>query len=182
MINKIIPVIVIILFSAIFYVVFNQATKSAKTKRVECQTQTTTFEKIFVEEPITEAINSFKSDNYEIISDIEYSKYMKSNLINILTKEQSDEKLKSVINKYLSLDNKQNNDKKILIKYYIYENDKEDSGKKNDEAKKYAGYLVFEFKYDNKLVYKIQTDYMNLDGNDIDERMDCVINSFISIN
>lgn len=182
MINKIIPAIVIILFSVIFYVVFKEATKSAKTKRVECQIQTTTFEKIFVEEPITEAINSFKSNNYEIISDIEYSKYMKSNLINILTKEQSDEKLKTVINKYLSLDNKQNNDKKVLIKYYIYENDKEDSGKKNDEAKKYAGYLVFEFKYDNKLVYKIQTDYMNLDGNDIDERMDCAINSFISIN
>lgn len=182
MINKIIPAIVIILFSVIFYVVFKEATKSAKTKRVECQTQTTTFEKIFVEEPIIDAINSFKSDNYEIISDIEYSKYMKSNLINILTKEQSDEKLKSIINKYLSLDNKQNNDKKVLIKYYIYENDKEDSGKKNDEAKKYEGYLVFEFKYDNKLVYKIQTDYMNLDGNDIDERMDCAINSFISIN
>lgn len=69
-----------------------------------------------------------------------------------------------------------------MINYYIYENDKEDSGKKNNDAKSYAGYLVFEFKYDNKLVYKIQTDYMNLDGNDIDDRMDCAVNSFISIN
>uniref|UniRef100_UPI004048EA7C hypothetical protein n=1 Tax=Aliarcobacter sp. TaxID=2321116 RepID=UPI004048EA7C len=182
MTNKIIPLIIIALFSGIFYVVFNQTTKSAKTKRVKCQTQTTTFEKIFVEEPIIDSINSFKSNNYEIISNIEYSKFMKSNLINILTKEQSDEKLKTVINKYVSLDNKHKNDKRVLINYYIYENDKKDSGKKNDEAKKYAGYLVFEFKYENKLVYKIQTDYMNLDGKDIEERMDCVITSFISIN
>ena len=69
----------------------------------------------------------------------------------------------------------------LLINYYIYENDKEDRGKKNKDAKSYAGYLMFEFKYDNKLVYKIQTDYMNIDANDLEDRMDCVINSFISI-
>ena len=40
---------------------------------------------------------------------------------------------------------------------------------------------MFEFKYDNKLVYKIQTDYMNIDANDLEDRMDCVINSFTSI-
>ena len=107
---------------------------------------------------------------------------MKSHLIDILTKEQSDEKLKRVIDKYTNkklINNK--DDKKLLLDYYIYENDKEDSGKKNSEAKIYAGYLMFEFKYNNKLVYKIQTDYMNLDANDLEERMDCVLNSFISI-
>ena len=163
--NKILPIIGIAILGFVFYGVFTQATKSIKSKRVECQTKTITFEKINIDEPIKKAITSLKNGNYEIISDIEYSKYMKSNLINILSKEQSDEKLK-----------------KVLINYYIYENDKEDSGKKNNDAKSYAGYLVFEFKYDNKLVYKIQTDYMNLDGNDIDDRMDCAVNSFISIN
>jgi hypothetical protein len=100
-----------------------------------------------------------------------------------LIQEQSDEKLKTVIEKYIDKNSTENKDnKKLLIDYYIYENDKEDRGKKNKDAKSYAGYLVFEFKYDKKLVYKIQTDYMNLDTKDIDERMDCVINSFISIN
>ena len=64
----------------------------------------------------------------------------------------------------------------------IYENDKEDKGKKNNDAKSYAGYLVFEFKYNNTLVYKIQSDYMNLNGNDIEDRMNCAIKSFVSLN
>ena len=41
---------------------------------------------------------------------------------------------------------------------------------------------MFEFKYNNELIYKIQTDYKNIDASDIKERMDCVVNSFISIN
>ena len=166
-----------------FYFIYKEVTKSAKSKRLECQSKTTTFEKIFIENPIKEAINSLESNNYELKSDIKYSEFMKSHLIGILTKEQSDEKLKTVIEKYIDKNSTENKDnKKLLIDYYIYENDKEDRGKKNKDAKSYAGYLVFEFKYDKKLVYKIQTDYMNLDTKDIDERMDCVINSFISIN
>jgi hypothetical protein len=107
---------------------------------------------------------------------------MKSNLINILTNKQADESLKKIINKYInSVNNQMTNDKKLLIDYYIYENDKEDTGKKNKDAKQYAGYLMFEFKYDNKLVYKIQTDYMDINASDIEDRMDCAINSFIAI-
>ena len=180
--NKL-PIVLIILFSMFFYFIYKEVTKSAKSKRLECQSKTTTFEKIFIENPIKEAINSLESNNYELKSDIKYSEFMKSHLIGILTKEQSDEKLKTVIEKYIDKNSTENKDnKKLLIDYYIYENDKEDRGKKNKDAKSYAGYLVFEFKYDKKLVYKIQTDYMNLDTKDIDERMDCVINSFISIN
>ncbi|MGE3301434.1 MAG: hypothetical protein AB7I39_13500 [Arcobacter sp.] len=181
MYNKISPIILICLLIFIFYAVFKKASQSTKTKRVECQTKTTTFEKIFVEEPIKEAIKAFKTGNYEINSSIEYSKYMKSHLKDILTKEQSDELLKNIINKYLISMEQKNQDKKVSINYYVYENDKEDSGKKNSEAKKYAGYLMFDFKYDKKLVYKIQIDYMDLDAKDLEDRMDCVINSFLSI-
>jgi hypothetical protein len=166
------------------YGVYKQANKSIKTKRIECQSKTTTFEKILIEEPIKEAINALKTNSYTLNSSIEYSKYMKSNLVNILTKEQADEKLEKIIKTYIVDTNTQINsdDKKLLIDYYIYENDKEDKGKKNNDAKSYAGYLLFEFKYNNKLVYKIQSDYMNLDGNDIEDRMTCAIKSFTSLN
>lgn len=182
MTNKIVPIVLISILIFVFYGVYTQATKSLKTKRLECQAKTITFEKIFFEEPVKEAIEILKSSNYTINSSIQYSKYMKSNLINLLTKEQSDEKLINTINKNLNILDKKENKNKILIDYYIYENDKEDTGKKNKDAKSYAGYLVFEFKYDNKLVYKIQTDYMDINANDIENRMDCVIKSFISIN
>lgn len=172
--------IVILFLGFTFYAVLTQTSKSSKSKRVECQTKTITFEKIFVEKPIKEAIEIFKEGNYKIVSNIEYSKYMKSNLINILTKEKADDLLKEVLVKNLSIN--QNSNEKLTIEYYVYENDKEDTNKKNSEAKSYAGYLMFEFKYNNELIYKIQTDYKNIDASDIKERMDCVVNSFISIN
>jgi hypothetical protein len=178
--NKILPLLIIGLLSIIIYSTFKEITKSTKIKRLECQSYTTTYEKIFVDNSIEDAIKSLESNNYEIISEIKYSKFMKSHLIEILSKEQSDEILKKVIQKYIYKDLYTN--KKVLIDYYIYENDKADSGKKNDKAKLYAGYLVFEFKYEDKLVYKIQTDYMNINATDLQERMDCVIKSFISIN
>ena len=173
--------IVIIFVGFIFYAVLTQVSKSSKSKRVECQTKTTTFEKIFLDKPIAEAIEIFKEGNYKIVSNIEYSKYMKSNLLNLLTKEKSDDILKEVLAKYIPTINQTAKDK-LLIQYYIYENDKEDTNKKNAEAKSYAGYLMFEFKYNNELIYKIQTDYKNIDASDIKERMDCAVNSFISIN
>lgn len=180
--NKLIPIILITLMTFVAYGVYKQANKSMKIKRLECQSKTTTFEKIFVEEPIREAINSLKSNNYTISSSIEYSKFMKSNLIDIQTKEQADEMLKNAINSQIKEeDKKTSNDTKVSINYYIYENDKQDTGKKNNDAKSYAGYLMFEFKYNNILVYKIQTDYMNINASDIEERMNCAIKSFIAI-
>lgn len=177
--KKFIPVVVVVLFSYIFYVIFTQAQISSKVKRVECQAKTVTFEKISVEEPVRESVDLFLSNNYEINSHIEYSKYMKSHLRDILTVEQSDELLKNVINTYIKEPNLK--DEKISISYYIYENDKEDLSKKEAKSKLYAGYLVFEFKLKDTLIYKIQTDYMDIDAKDISERMECVINSFVSI-
>ena len=105
--------------------------KSIKIKRLDCQAKTTTFERIFVEEPIKEAINSFKSNNYTIKSNIEYSKIMKSNLIDILNIKQADEILEKSITANINTKNTHIEDEhKVLIDYYIYENDKDDSGKK----------------------------------------------------
>ena len=114
--NKLIPIILITLMTFVAYGVYKQANKSMKTKRVECQSKTTTFEKIFVENPIIEAINSLKSNNYTINSSIEYSKFMKSNLIDILTKEQADEILKKVINSQIKEEDKKTlDDTKVSI-------------------------------------------------------------------
>lgn len=179
---KNISLIILVLFlGAVFYAVLTQIGKSSKSKRVECQTKTTTFEKIFLDKPIKESIELLKNGNYKIVSNIEYSKIMKSNLINLLTKEKADQLLEDTLKKHQIKINNLNKNDQVVISYYIYENDKEDTNKKNAEAKSYAGYLMFEFKYNNELIYKIQTDYKNMDASDVQERMDCVVNSFISI-
>jgi hypothetical protein len=150
-----------------------------KQKRLSCQTKTTTFEKIANKQLAQEAIKLLESSNYIIKSRIEKSVYMESQIDKHICEEKANEYLNKSINRYLKT--KEEKEQKLLIDYYILENDKEDKGKKGTKCKLYAGYLVFEFKLDNKLIYKIQTDYMNIDTSDIPERMDCVIKSFITL-
>ncbi|APW65562.1 MULTISPECIES: hypothetical protein [Arcobacteraceae] len=178
--KKILPIILIAIILFVTFAVFEELNKfDPKKKRLECQEKTITFEKIEFENPIWETNNLIETNNFVIKSDIEYSKLMQSHLINILDVSQADAILNKVLKKHIK--SNQVSDKKLEIDYYIYENDKEDKGKKGAKSKLYAGYLVFEFKLDGKLVYKIQTDYMDIDGKDIEERMNCVIDSFLSI-
>lgn len=179
--NKFLIVLVTAIALFFAYGIYEQMNqKSLKSKRVACQENTTTFEKVFKKDKIQEAKKLLKTQNIEIISRIDYSKYMKSQLINFYNKEKALLDLNSVLDKYMS--EKQDLNKKLVIDLYIYENDKEDKGKKSDKAKLYAGYLVFEFKLEKELLYKIQIDYMKINAQDIKERMDCAIKSFISIN
>ncbi|MGB1227475.1 MAG: hypothetical protein ACPG9K_06240 [Poseidonibacter sp.] len=178
--KKILPIILIVLVLFVTFAVFEELNKfDPKKKRLQCQEKTITFEKIEFENPIWETNNLIETNNFVIKSNIEYSKFMKSHLINILNVQQADDILNKILKQYIKSDKP--NNKKLEIDYYIYENDKEDKGKKGAKSKLYAGYLVFEFKLEGKVVYKIQTDYMNIDGNDIEERMNCVVKSFLSI-
>lgn len=178
--KAILPGILILIILFVTFAVFEEINKfDPKQKRLACQEKTITFEKIDFENPIWETNNLIETNNFIIKSDIEYSKFMPSHLVNVLTVEQADEILNSILKKHITSNTP--NDKKLLIDYYIYENDKEDKGKKGPKSKLYAGYVLFEFKLDNKLVYKIQTDYMDIDGKDIEERMTCAIKSFLTI-
>lgn len=178
--KKILPIILIVLVLFVTFAVFEELNKfDPKKKRLQCQEKTITFEKIEFENPIWETNNLIETNNFVIKSNIEYSKFMKSHLMNILNVQQADDILNKILKQYIKSDKP--NNKKLEIDYYIYENDKEDKGKKGAKSKLYAGYLVFEFKLEGKVVYKIQTDYMNIDGNDIEERMNCVVKSFLSI-
>ncbi len=148
-------------------------------KRVPCQKYTVTFEKVTNNKMTNEAINYLQTGNFIISSRIEQSKYMKSKILNYITTQKADAILENILSKYKT--KATNLDKKLLIDYYILENDREDKGKKGTNCKLYAGYLVFEFKLEDELIYKIQTDYMKDDTTDIPERIDCVIKSFISL-
>jgi hypothetical protein len=150
-----------------------------KEARVPCQKKTVTFEKISNRDLIEKAVSLLESGNYTVKSRIEQSVYMKSQILNYISVEKADKILTYTIKKYLKNDNNDND--KLLIDYYILENDKEDKGKKGTACKLYAGYLVFEFRLNGKLIYKIQTDFIEEDTSDIPERMDCVIKSFITL-
>lgn len=176
--NKFIVGIIAFLVLFFAYGIFDNSTKkSLKSKRLDCQNRTITFEQISKSENITTAQNLLLSNNYIIKSNIEYSQLMPTVLHSYFDINRANE----LLIKNIPFNEKINSDEKLLIDYYIYENDKEDKNKKNDKAKLYAGYLVFEFKFENKTLFKIQTDYMKQDGSDIEERMQCVIKSFLTI-
>ena len=183
--NKIFSLILIAIILFFGYGIYSNMSKAEikKEKRVACQKKTTTFENISNKKLIPKAIELLKSNNYEVISKIELSKYMESKILNYISIEEADKFLENSIKKIQENQkiNTKSSDEKLIIDYYIYENDKEDKGKKSDKAKLYAGYLVFEFKIGNKLIYKIQSDYMKMDTSDIEERIDCIIKSFITL-
>ncbi|MGA1932302.1 hypothetical protein ACH5BF_06215 [Arcobacter sp. YIC-464] len=173
--------VIIILLGFIFYGVFSQINKasSKNLKRVPCQNKTTTFEKINTEANIIEAIKLLENGSYKIEGYIDYSKFMKSNIKEIISEEEIKNRITKVIKAY-----KKSNltfDKNLNIKFYIYENDREDKRKKGDSCKIYSGYIVLEFILDKKTVYKIQTDYMKDDMSDLNERIDCAIKSILSL-
>lgn len=172
-------IILMIVIFAIYKTVDYTNSNTKNKGRLACQQTTTTFERIYNKMPITEAIELLESNNYIINTDIDYSKYMQSKLINILSKEEAEKRLKNIINKHVKTKKEAN--KKLQINYYIYENDKEDKRKKGDNCKLYAGYVMFEFIIDKTLVYKIQSDYMKTDISDMNERIECSLESFISL-
>ncbi|WP_152020106.1 hypothetical protein [Aliarcobacter butzleri] len=169
---------IIAFISFLVYGIINQKNYDPKVKRLACQNSITTFEKIYTKD-LDFAKKLLVSSNYEIKSDIKYSNNMQSNLLGNFSTKQSDKILYEILNSFKSLDKKY--DEKLTISYYIYENDKKDEGKKNKDAFSYAGYLVFEFKFREELLYKIQIDYLNTDTSDIKSRMKCVIESFLTI-
>ncbi len=171
--------IIILLLGFLFYGVFTQIgkTSSKNLKRVPCQNKTITFEKINTEANISKAIKLIENGSINIEGYIDYSKFMKSNLESKVSNNDIKNRIIKILATYKKSDEKL--DQKVDIKFYIYENDREDKRKKGDSCKVYAGYIVLEFSLNNQQVYKIQTDYMKDNTSDLDERINCAIKSLI---
>jgi len=65
------------------------------------------------------------------------------------------------------------------IKCELFENDREDPGKKSQSCKLFAGYLLYTFYVDGEQVYKIQMDVAKNDFSDIKDRMECIKESLL---
>lgn len=175
-------ILVLLIIISIFFLFEDEKTKAKNfsSKRLECQKQSTSFEKISKSNQVKKAIKLLESSNYEIQSiDIDYSKYMKSKLKESLTKQEAKKQLDLIIKDYIKTYKKQS--EKMQIKYYIYENDKEDKRKKSDSCKLYEGYILLEFLLNKQSLYKIQSDYMKEDLSDMKDRISCALKSFISL-
>jgi len=159
--------------------VYHQMTKKGpNSTRIACQKECKVFEKIYNKNLAEAAKTALLSGNYTLKSDIKKARYMKSRLFEYVHIEDVDKMVGDAIAKQKHPDI--HSDKQLLIDYYIYENDKEDPGKKTKKSKLYAGYLYFLFMLDGKKAYVVQIDFMDPQGRDIAKRIDCALESFLT--
>ena len=150
--------------------IYQQITKrSIKSNRLECHKNITMFENLKNEQLLKELKSELADKNYQLVSSLEKATYMKSQLFNHISLKEVD----SFIYRYLG----EPTGNKVTIEYRLYENDKLNPGKKTEASKKFAGYINFQFILNKTLVYQSQIDFMQLDGSDIEQRVQCAIES-----
>jgi hypothetical protein len=103
---------------------------------------------------------------------------MKSQLFEYVDIKKVDQDVKDAIATYQTAHI--GNSEPVTIKYLIYENDKNDPGKKTQKSKLYAGYMKFDVVYKKKRVYAVQIDFMDMEGKDISQRVSCAIKSIMT--
>ncbi len=154
---------------------------SGKAKRIPCHKTSTAFERGFGDKFIKTAQAQLSSGNFTFSSRVEKAKYAPSKLFDYVKLSDIDAITQIELEGYLV--EKKLTDEKLKIKYYIYENDVGDPGKKTKKSKLYAGYVVYKFyNKKNKLIYQSQIDFMNRQGTDIAQSVKCAIKSFATFN
>ena len=160
--------------------VYHQMTKKGpNSTRIACQEECKVFEKVYDKELVQKTKTALLSGEYELSSRIKKAKFMKSRLFEYVHIEDVDQNVREDIAKRRRSGT--HSDEKLQIDYYIYENDKDDPGKKTKKSKLYAGYLYFTFMLNAKKVYVVQIDFMDMQGSDIKKRVDCAIESFLTL-
>jgi hypothetical protein len=175
--NYIYGIIAIALIVGVGKSVYDQVNKKgAKAQRLECHKDSTVFEKVNNNELLKLLQEDLKQGNVTVSIQSEEAKYMESKLFEYVDENA----VKQEFINYAKLQNTDLNNRSS-INILIYENDKEDPGKKTPKSKLYAGYLVVSAKVDNKLAYKLQIDFFDHQGKDISKLLQCVVESIQTI-
>lgn len=170
-----------ILFIFLVYIIgtsiYEQANKKkARLSRLDCQKEMIIFEKVFNAEALLHVKEAIKGGELTLESSVKKAKYMKTKLFEYVDINDVDTLVKESIAKHKGA----KSDKTLHVKYYIYENDKNDPGKKSPKSKLYAGYIHMTFSVDNIKAYVSQVDFMDMQGKDIKKRLDCAIATLLT--
>jgi hypothetical protein len=185
MINRTKYIILVLILFAIIDGIYTKLNYSAKSTRLACHTDVVTFEKVFQQDMISILVKSLKSNNYQINIKADKAIYMKSVMFNYVNIDDIKENIIRHIKEYSSKlphIKSINENNKVILEILVYENDKLDPGKKTKKSKLYAGYIEITAKIKNKVIYKIQMDFLDLKGKDIPKRISCITKSIMSFN
>ena len=172
--KRIYPIIVIVftlLSGTILYHHFNP--KSAKSVRLACHQESTTFERLYEPHQTKTIQTLLKSGDFGFAINIAPSHYMPTRINSYMKQEAFKALLYDTFGKP--------HGEKLRIDVLLYENDKKDPKKKTQEAKLYEGYVQVSFYLSRTRVYTIQLDYMDPMGKDIAKRLRCALESAESL-
>lgn len=173
-------ILTLILVIAIGYISFGaKNNKSGKANRIACHEKFVVFEKVYNDTLLEKVQSALQSGEYTLTSSVQKSVHMKTRLFEYVDLKDVDKHVVSTIAKYHTLNSQEEN--KVAIDYYIYENDKADPGKKTAKSKLYTGYLHFTFSIQGKKIYAVQVDFMDLKGTDINQSVNCAIKSIVTL-
>lgn len=153
--------------------------KKPNAQRLACHKRTVVFEKVYKPVLVKEMQDALHAGDFKIKSEVLKSKYMSSKLFDYVKLEEVDNMVQNNIATYKT--SPSGNENKLIIDYFIYENDKNDPGKKTQKSKLYTGYLRFDLLYEMHKVYYVQVDFMDLKGKDIKQSVACAIESIMTI-
>lgn len=163
--------------------IYGELTKPPmKPQRLPCQKEVSCFERAYTDQAARDRVIDLLAQRaYRIETSTRPSVYMPSRLFDTLDPVATEAMVRAAIARHLPLREKNGGDTEtVVIDYLIYENDMQDPGKKSKKAFLYQGYVVLGFKYAGTIVYKVQIDFMEPMGKDIERRIDCAIQSFIT--
>lgn len=172
----------IIVIALIYFVgndIYKQKAKTgASSARLACHKERKVFERIYDDALLKKAQQTVRAGEYKLTSRIKEAEFMETQMFQYVHLDEVDQTVKDAIEKKKQLDAKAEGE--VHIDYYIYENDKADPGKKTKQSKLYAGFLRFILTYNGKKFYSVQADFMNLEGKDIPQSVECAVETFLT--
>ncbi len=140
---------------------------------LECQKITFTTDKIFNEKNLLQGYALMEQGAYEINGGFIKPRFGKSYLKDKISIEEAD-----LFFSHKIAIPKAEKEKLMTIKYEIVENDKNDPRKKDESCKLHAGSLMTSFRVSGKEFFRVHTDFLQYDKNEIKKKIECTLDAF----
>ncbi len=173
-INNFFTLVTIVVMTIVLTIYVKYVPKPPRVNsQLECQKSSYTFDKIYNQELLDEANKLLNSGAYVLDGGLIKPKFGKSYLKDHISITQADDYFQKAILKASSQKNYF-----VKIKYEIVENDKNDPRKKDESCKLHAGSLMTSFRINEKEVFRMHTDFLKYDKDDIRDRINCTVKAF----
>ncbi|MBD3842872.1 MAG: hypothetical protein IE909_13510 [Campylobacterales bacterium] len=175
--------IILFLVSAVGVGIYQQLNEEAvpgKAKRLPCMAQVTSFERSYGIQDIKHAQEMIIAGNYTIASFVDKATYMDSTLFDSVDMHKMDQIASDVVKSFVK-DQTKKSSNDVKIEYTVFENDRDDPKKKSKNCKLYRGYVVTKIKNNNnKVVYQNQIDFLDPQGKDVAQTIECGLKAFMT--